>query len=90
MISQLSAKYQFGAMHTADTTGGKVTNLALLSTDSEKVHRLYSLLSVDRTHHRVVLLCRCRRHHRRCRAPRCASTAQATGTLRPTRTAAQQ
>ena len=26
MISQLSAKYQFGAMHTADTTDGKVTN----------------------------------------------------------------
>ena len=41
MISQLSAKYQFGAIHTAHTTDGKVTNLALLSTESEKVYRLY-------------------------------------------------
>ena len=30
MIRQLSAKYQFGAIHTADTKGGKVTNRALL------------------------------------------------------------
>ena len=37
MISQLSAlKYKFGAIHTADTTDGKVTNRALLSTKSEK------------------------------------------------------
>ena len=41
MISQLSAKYQFGAMHTADTTDGKVTNVPLLSTESEKVDLLY-------------------------------------------------
>ena len=41
MISQLAVKYQFGAIDTADTTDGKVTNLALLSTKSEKVHRLY-------------------------------------------------
>ena len=41
MISQLSAKYQFGAIDTADTPYSKVTNMALLSTESEKVHRLY-------------------------------------------------
>ena len=41
MISQLSAKYHFGAMHTADTTDGKVTNWTLLSTEFEKVHCLY-------------------------------------------------
>ena len=41
MISQLSAKYQFGEIHTADTTTCKVTNRALLSTESEKVHHLY-------------------------------------------------
>ena len=34
MISQLSANYQIGAIHTADTTWR-------LSTESEKVHRLY-------------------------------------------------
>ena len=28
MISQLSAKYQFGAIHTADITDGKITNRA--------------------------------------------------------------
>ena len=38
MISQLSSKYQLGAIHTADTTA---TDRALLSTESEKVHRLY-------------------------------------------------
>ena len=38
MITQLSAKYQFCAIHTADTitTAGKVTNRALLSTVSEQ------------------------------------------------------
>ena len=41
MISQLSAKYQFCTIHTADTTDGKVTNQALLSIESEKVYRLY-------------------------------------------------
>ena len=41
MISQLSAKYHFGMLHTADTTVGKVTNQALLSTESETVHRLH-------------------------------------------------
>ena len=41
MISQLSAKYQFCAIHTADTTDGKVTTRVLLSIESEKVHRLY-------------------------------------------------
>ena len=42
MISQLSAKYLLGAtMHSSDTTDGKVTNRALLSTESENVHRLY-------------------------------------------------
>ena len=41
MIRQLSAKYHFAAIHTADTTGGKVTNRAILSIESEKVHRLY-------------------------------------------------
>ena len=45
MIGQLTDKYQFGAIQTAETTDGKVTNLALLSTESEKVHRLY--LPVD-------------------------------------------
>ena len=40
MISQLSATYHFGAKHTADTTDGKVTNRALLSTESENVHRI--------------------------------------------------
>ena len=35
MIIQLSAKYHFGAMHTTDTTDGKVTNRAILSTESE-------------------------------------------------------
>ena len=39
-ISQLSARYQFGAIDTADTTDGKVTHLALLSAESEKDHRL--------------------------------------------------
>ena len=39
MISQLSAKYL--VRYTADTTDGKVTNLAVLSAKSEKVHRLY-------------------------------------------------
>ena len=29
MISELSAKYQIGAIHTADITAGKVTNRAL-------------------------------------------------------------
>ena len=43
MISQLFAKYQFGAIHAADTTDGKVTNRALLSTESEKVYHLYPL-----------------------------------------------
>ena len=38
---QSNIKYQFCAIHTADTTDGKVTNRALLSTESEKVHRLY-------------------------------------------------
>ena len=33
MISQLSAKYQFGVIHTAGITEGKVTNRALCSTD---------------------------------------------------------
>ena len=41
MISQLYAKYQFGAIETADTTDGKVTNMALRSAESEKVHSLY-------------------------------------------------
>ena len=42
MISQLSAKYHSGAMHTASTTtDGKVTNRVILSTESEKLHRLY-------------------------------------------------
>ena len=43
MIGQLSAKYHFGAMHTADrpTRNGKVTNRAILSSESENVHRLY-------------------------------------------------
>ena len=41
MISQLSVKYQFGAIHTPDTTDHKVTNMALLSAESEKVDRLY-------------------------------------------------
>ena len=39
MISQLSAKYQFAAIHTV--WDGKVTNRALLSTESKKVYRLY-------------------------------------------------
>ena len=34
MINQRSAKYHFGAMHTADTTDGEVTNRALLSNES--------------------------------------------------------
>ena len=37
MISQLSAKYQFCTIHTADTTDGKVTTRAPLSIESEKV-----------------------------------------------------
>ena len=43
MISQLSAKYQFCAIHshTADTTDGKVTTRAPLSIESQKAHRLY-------------------------------------------------
>ena len=45
-ISKLSAKYQFCAIHTADTTHGKVTNRALLSTESEKVHRLYLFINI--------------------------------------------
>ena len=40
MITQLSAKHHFGAMHTADNTDGKVTNRVLLSTESEKVRAL--------------------------------------------------
>ena len=39
MISRLSAKYYFGAMHTTDTTDSKLTNRALLSTESENVHQ---------------------------------------------------
>ena len=45
--SDLAAKYQFCTIHTADTTAsthstdGIVTNRALLSIESEKVHRLY-------------------------------------------------
>ena len=46
MISQLSAKYYFGVMHTADTTDGEVTNRALLSTKSENVHLLYLPLNM--------------------------------------------
>ena len=43
MISQLSAKYQFGAIQTADTTDSKVTNRDLLSTESEnRVRRVLS------------------------------------------------
>ena len=42
MISQLSAKYQFSAIDAADTTDGKVTNRALLSAESAKVHRYVS------------------------------------------------
>ena len=38
MVGQLSAKYHFGAM---DTTGGKVMNRAILSNESENIHRLY-------------------------------------------------
>ena len=38
---KLSAKYQFGAIDTADTTDATVANRALLSNESEKVHRLY-------------------------------------------------
>ena len=46
MISQLFAMYQFGGIDTADTTDGKVTNVALLSAESDKVHRLYQRISL--------------------------------------------
>ena len=35
------AKYQFGAIHTADITDGKVTNRALNSAESYIFRRLY-------------------------------------------------
>ena len=44
MISQLFAKYKFGAMHTADTTDSKVTNRALCPPNPRKVI-VYSLLA---------------------------------------------
>ena len=36
MISQLSAKYQFGAIHTVDATDGKVTNRAFCPPNPRK------------------------------------------------------
>ena len=39
--------YQFCAIHTADTTDNEVTNLAHLSIESEKVHRLYPPVRVS-------------------------------------------
>ena len=43
MISQLSAKYEFGAIDTAYlyNTDGKDTNLALLSVEFENVYPSY-------------------------------------------------
>ena len=61
MISQLSAKYQFGAMHTADTTDGKVSNRALLSTESDKVHCLV-LPHQSQTIQKKWILDKCRHH----------------------------
>ena len=36
MISQLSAKYQTGTIHTVDTTDGKVTNRAFCPSNPRK------------------------------------------------------
>ena len=44
-IGKLCVKYQFCAIHTADNTDGKVTNVLRMSTVSEKVHRLDPLLT---------------------------------------------
>ena len=41
MISELFAKYQSGATHTADITYGKVTNRALGSAEFEIFCRLH-------------------------------------------------
>ena len=41
MISELFAKYQFGAMYTADITDGKFKNRALYSAESEIFRLLY-------------------------------------------------
>ena len=35
MISELFGKYQFGALHTADISDGKVMNRAVCSAESE-------------------------------------------------------
>ena len=52
MISKLSAKYQFFAIHTADNTDRKVTSVHRLSAVYEKVHRLDPPTIVG-----VVLIC---------------------------------
>ena len=41
MISELFAKYQFGAIHIADNTDGTVANHALCSAESEIFRRSY-------------------------------------------------
>ena len=41
MITELFAKYQIGAIHTADIIDGKVTNQALCSSKSERFCRLF-------------------------------------------------
>ena len=51
MISQLSAKYQFCSIHTADTTDGKVTTRAALSIESEKVLPYFMIVVVAQLLH---------------------------------------
>ena len=43
IINELLAKYQFGAIHTADITDDKVTNRALCSAESEAFYFIRSV-----------------------------------------------
>ena len=51
MISELYDEYQFGAIYTADTTDGKVTNRALGSAETEISRRLSSCHIRELTDH---------------------------------------
>ena len=50
MISQLSAKYQFGMIHKADTTDGKVTNGAILTHDHARPRATLNDHALTATH----------------------------------------
>ena len=53
MISQLSAKYQFCTVHTADIIDGESPSNPRKSIVSEKVHRLYPPRASQRSRHAV-------------------------------------